>query len=257
MGPDPTPGQSSNERVLRLARPSIVVLCGPAGCGKSTFAANHFRPTQIISSDHCRALVCDDELDQRFQSHTFALLHFIVEERLSLNRLCVVDSTALTQSARRALVESAKKYRVPCVVLSFEIPLEACVARDQARGAQPSGRAVGRAIIERHYKMFEVAKSAILHEGFDRVESLRDEDCNKVRFEIVFRPTPRAVSAQSRRIPLQGQPASYPKLSAETAKPPAGQPSSGQTDGTSSGTSKGSNLSRSSNLPAGGSKEDA
>ena len=79
MVPDQNPGQSCVEKIVRLARPSVVVLCGPAGCGESTFAARHFRPTQIISSDSCRTLVCDDAHDQRFQSHTFALLHFIID----------------------------------------------------------------------------------------------------------------------------------------------------------------------------------
>src|ERR1043165_3362479 len=57
MTTDQDAGQVPDEKVVRLFRPSVVVLCGPAGCGKSTFAARHFRPTQIISSDHCRALV--------------------------------------------------------------------------------------------------------------------------------------------------------------------------------------------------------
>src|SRR5207249_10899836 len=79
MTPNETP-----EKTIRLLRPSVVVLCGPAACGKSTFAVRHFRPTQIISSDHCRALVCDDEQDQRFQPQAFALLHFIIEQRLNI-----------------------------------------------------------------------------------------------------------------------------------------------------------------------------
>src|SRR6266566_819333 len=136
MAPEQNPGHqnlsqtTSGERVVRLVRPSIVVLCGPAGCGKSTFAASHFRPTQLISSDQCRALVCDDEQDQRFQTQAFALLHFLVEQRLGVNRLCVVDSTGLTQGARKSLLELARRYRVPCVVFLFETPLAVCVARD-------------------------------------------------------------------------------------------------------------------------------
>jgi len=40
------------------------------------------RPTQIISSDWARALVCDDARDQRFNVQAFALVHFLVEQRL-------------------------------------------------------------------------------------------------------------------------------------------------------------------------------
>jgi hypothetical protein len=40
---------------------SIVVLIGPSGSGKSTFARKHFLPTEVISSDACRALISHDE----------------------------------------------------------------------------------------------------------------------------------------------------------------------------------------------------
>src|SRR6516164_10121589 len=137
------------EKSLRLVRPSVVVLCGPAACGKSTFAVRHFRPTQVISSDHARSLVCDDEGDQRHSAEAFALVNFIIQQRLGINRLCVVDSTALTLEARKTLLDLARKHGVPCVVLLFDTPLETCLARDQARE-----RSVGRAVIELQYLFF-------------------------------------------------------------------------------------------------------
>lgn len=36
---------------------ALIVLIGATGSGKSSFAARHFRPTEIISSDYCRGLV--------------------------------------------------------------------------------------------------------------------------------------------------------------------------------------------------------
>jgi protein phosphatase len=43
---------------------SLDVLIGPFGCGKSTFARKHFKPTEILASDYFHALVSDDENDQ-------------------------------------------------------------------------------------------------------------------------------------------------------------------------------------------------
>lgn len=185
--------RGTDERLIRLARPSVVVLCGPASSGKSTFAARHFRPTQVISSDRCRALVSDDEQDQRFHAQAFALLDFLVEQRLDINRLCVVDSTALTQGARRSLLDLARRRRAPCAIFLFETPLEVCLARDAARE-----RSVGQSVIERQYQAFEQAKSAIPQEGFDQVVELREEDLDKVRIEIVFRPVPRTAPGPPR-----------------------------------------------------------
>jgi len=179
-----TPSQTaSSSQTLRLVRPSVVVLCGPAGCGKSAFAAKHFRSTQVISSDQCRALVCDDEKDQRFQDPAFALLDFILDLRLELNRLCVVDSTAITQAARRSLLERARRHGVPCVAVLFDVPLEACLAHDRARP-----RTVGAGIVERQYQLFQQVKAGIREEGFDQVIVLHDEDLDHAQVEIAFRP---------------------------------------------------------------------
>src|SRR5438445_9081066 len=51
--------------VVRVPDPSLVVLCGPAGSGKTTFARRHFRDTAIVSSDRCRAMIADDEANIR------------------------------------------------------------------------------------------------------------------------------------------------------------------------------------------------
>lgn len=194
MAPERNPNETaSHQRTLRLVRPSVVVLCGPAACGKSTFAARHFRATQIISSDRARGQVCDDERDQRFQMQAFALAHFIVEQRLTINRLCVVDSTALTQPARKSLLDLARKYQVPCVILLFDVLLEACVERDQRRE-----RTVGRAAIQRQFQLFEQVKSTIHQEGFDQVVWLAGEELEKVQIEVLFRPVPRPPAASSR-----------------------------------------------------------
>jgi protein phosphatase len=176
----------------------MVVLCGPAACGKSTFAQRHFRPTQIISSDWARACVCDDERDQRFNAQAFALVHFLLEQRLTLNRLCVVDSTALTAAARKELLDLAKGLQVPIVAMLFNVPLETCAERDQKRE-----RSVGRAVIERQYQIFEQAKAAIRQEGFDQILELQDGDLDKVQIEIIFRPV-----ARTPQRPLQPEPGS-------------------------------------------------
>ncbi len=39
---------------IKIPELSLVVLIGISGSGKSTFAARHFRPTEVISSDFCR-----------------------------------------------------------------------------------------------------------------------------------------------------------------------------------------------------------
>ncbi|MCZ6905021.1 MAG: AAA family ATPase [Acidobacteria bacterium] len=181
-----TPTPPAGGRLIRLARPSLVVLCGPAACGKSNFAARHFRSSQIVSSDQCRTLVSDDEGDQRFNEEAFSLVHFIVEKRISVNRLSVVDSTALTAGARRSLLSLARKYHVPCVLFLFHVPLEICLARDKKRE-----RSVGAPTVEKQFQLFQEACRGVHQEGFDHVVEFREEEKDDVRIEVVFRPVKR------------------------------------------------------------------
>ena len=178
--------QHSGGKSLRLIRPSIVVLCGPSASGKSTFAKKHFRPTQIVSSDDARALVCDDERDQRFNTQAFNLVHYLVETRLTLNRLCVVDSTALTVQARRDLLTLARKCQVQTTLILFNVPLATCIERDAKRE-----RSVGQAIVERQYQNYEASKDSIRQEGFDHVVEFQESDQDKVQIDILFRPVQR------------------------------------------------------------------
>ncbi len=177
------PMAPDEERIIRVLRPSVIVLCGPAACGKSAFAVRHFRPTHVISSDYCRQLVCDDETDQRYNWQTFALLSFLIGQRLSINRLCVVDSTAITPGARKSLLDIGRKYRVRTELFLFDIALEKCLERDRGRV-----RSVGPRVIAEQYRMFKESQEAVRCEGFDQIVEFREEDLQSVCFEILYRP---------------------------------------------------------------------
>src|SRR5579872_2935907 len=88
---------------------SLVVLIGPSGSGKSTFARKHFLPTEVLSSDACRAMVSDEENNQAATKDAFEVLHFIAAKRLALGRLTVIDATSVQPEARQPLVALARK----------------------------------------------------------------------------------------------------------------------------------------------------
>ncbi len=117
---------------ISIPKLSLVVLVGPSGSGKSTFARKHFLPTEIVSSDDCRAMVSDDENDQAVTPEAFALLHYVAAQRLALGRLTVIDATNVQPEARALLLDLA---RLPARQLRSD---PGRPARPEARGHRPA-----------------------------------------------------------------------------------------------------------------------
>ena len=65
-----------------LPDPALVVLVGPSGSGKSVWAAQRYRPDEVVSSDRLRALVGSGEHDLDASADAFAVLDLIVAARL-------------------------------------------------------------------------------------------------------------------------------------------------------------------------------
>lgn len=150
---------------LEIPNPSLVLLIGASGAGKSTFAARHFLPTEIISSDHCRAMICDDESNQDVNAEAFGLLHHIARLRLANRLLTVIDATNLQFQARRPLLRMARAHRVPVVAIVFNIALETCLKQNQSR----QQRFVNENVIEQHIQQLDNAMLRLNREGYARI----------------------------------------------------------------------------------------
>jgi protein phosphatase len=112
---------------------SLVLLVGPSGSGKSSFARKHFLPTEVVSSDFCRALVSDNENDQSATGDAFDLLHEIVRKRLVRGRLTVVDATNVQPEARKSLIALAKEFHVFAEAIVFDLSERVCQDRNVLR----------------------------------------------------------------------------------------------------------------------------
>ena len=121
---------------MRLPSVCLVVLVGPSGSGKSYWAAENFRPEQIVSSDALRAAVGVSAHDQRAGTDAFEVLDLIVERRLSRRLLTVVDTLGLDAARRAGWVELGRRHGVPVHAVLFDTPAEVCRARNRTR-AQP------------------------------------------------------------------------------------------------------------------------
>src|SRR5260370_26995232 len=147
---------------------SLVARVGRTGCGKSPFARKHFRPTEVLSSDFFRGLVCDDETDQAASKDAFETLHFVAARRLANRRLTVVDATNVQPEARKPLIELARQYHYLTTAIVFDLPAELCHARNQGR-PDPT---FGPPVVRRHVQQLPRSLRNFGPEGFRDVRVL-------------------------------------------------------------------------------------
>ena len=144
---------------------SLVVLIGASGSGKSTFARKHFRATEVISSDYCRALVSDDENDLTATNDAFEVLHFIAAKRLAAGRLTVVDATNVKPEDRKPLVELARQFHALPVAIVLNVQERICQERNQVR----TDRRLGGHVAHRQLQNLRRSLRGLEREGFRHV----------------------------------------------------------------------------------------
>jgi protein phosphatase len=167
-------------RNIAVPELSLVALVGVTGSGKSTFAREHFLPTQVLSSDAFRALVADDENDQSATADAFEALHFVAGRRLRAGRLTVVDATHVQRDDRAKLVALAREFDVLPVAIVFDVPL--ATLRERAEGH----RGLPDHVIRRQHDALRRSIRHLGKEGFRKVHVLSTTDPVEIEYEKAY-----------------------------------------------------------------------
>lgn len=157
---------------LVLPDPSLVLLIGVAGAGKTTLAARHFVAGEILSSDALRAVISGDETDQRASGAAFAALHRELGRRLAAGRLVVIDATNVRARHRRPLLTIAARTGTPVAAIVLDLSRTVVLARNAGRD-----RIVPEDVIDRQLAWLRetIDGDQLRAEGVDPIHVLRDE----------------------------------------------------------------------------------
>jgi alkanesulfonate monooxygenase SsuD/methylene tetrahydromethanopterin reductase-like flavin-dependent oxidoreductase (luciferase family)/predicted kinase len=147
---------------VALPDPALVVLVGASAAGKSVWAAEHYRPDEVVSSDRLRALVGSGEHDLAASADAFALLDHIVAARLGRGLTAVVDTLGLDPARRLGHLALARSCGMPAVAVLVDTDPAECRRRNRARD-QP----VPAPVLEGQLRRMRAAAAEIPGEGWD------------------------------------------------------------------------------------------
>lgn len=156
---------------MKLPDMSLVLLVGASGTGKSTFAAKHFSPYEVLSSDHYRGVASNEVTNQHATTDAFAILEYITAKRLSRGLLTVIDATNARSEDRKRWVKIAREHNVLAVAIVLDIPTHIAKARNAVR----TDRRVPERSIRGQAREIGRSMRGMRREGFSHVHVLRGE----------------------------------------------------------------------------------
>lgn len=110
----------------------LIITVGLPGSGKSTYLAR--LGVNAISSDEVRRLIADNPHDQTMNARIFNIVRYLVRQRIAAGRpITYVDATHLQPWEREPYILLAQRYGCRLDALFFDVPVEICIARNQAR----------------------------------------------------------------------------------------------------------------------------
>ncbi len=153
-----------HEPTAAIPDPALVILVGASGSGKSTWAAQHYLPREIVSSDQLRAVVGSGEHDLDASDDAFSLLDQIVAARTGRRLTTVVDTLGLSASRRLGYLALARRARIPAVAVLFHTDPAVCRQRNRSRQ-----RSVPAAVLDEQLHRVQEAADQLASEGWDAV----------------------------------------------------------------------------------------
>lgn len=159
-------------RNIHIPELSLVVLMGASSSGKSTFARKFFKPTEIVSSDACRAMVRDDENSLEGSSDAFDVARFVTGKRLKAGLLTVIDATNVQEAGRKDWVRLAREYHVLPTAIVLNLPEKLLDARNAVR----PDRDMGKHVIPQQVSQLRRSLRHLKLEGFRNIIELRTQE---------------------------------------------------------------------------------
>lgn len=148
-----------------MNRPTLWVMCGLSGSGKSTIAkqlAQEHENTVIVSSDSVREELTGDYENQDHNEEVSKIFHKKIRENLENNKNVIADATNLTIKSRRATLEHTKGMDIERICYIIPKPFAQCKIDNQNRE-----HPVPNEVLDKQIRRFQVP---FMEEGWNDIQ---------------------------------------------------------------------------------------
>ena len=185
--------------------PCVVVLAGAAGSGKSTWAAAHYAPHEIVSTDALRAAVGTGPADLDASTDAFAVADLVIDARLRRGLTTVVDTLGLDEVRRRHQLAGARAAGLPAVLVIVDTAPRLCRSRNAERD-----RPVPADVLTGQLRRVRSLAAAAENEGWDRIVVVGAEQATATAAAPEDSTTPASATSRNGRIPVVLQLSRFP-----------------------------------------------
>ena len=142
----------------------MILLVGPIGCGKSTFARNFFG-SHIVSADIFREMISGDAGNQNVSRDAFDIMTLLIDAKMRNDFPVIVDNLNHRPSSRKDLYRLADKYGYNKVAIVFdEVDMATCQKQNAGRD-----RVVPHDIVQKQYNTFRENLKFLAGEPIDKI----------------------------------------------------------------------------------------
>ena len=159
-----------------MSRPSLILLVGIPGSGKTTYANTYMECTPNVihlSSDAIRKELYGDENIQGNPAEVFSLMQKRAIKALNDGDDVVYDATNITRKDRASIIKICPQF-VKIEAHIIWTPIETCIKQDASRD-----RTVGKEVIDRMLKRFQ---APYYDEGIDEIKVIRPDRFNTNKY---------------------------------------------------------------------------
>lgn len=155
-------------------KPTLTVMCGIQGSGKSTFAIRAAALEQEYDGEYDTVILGSDTIRQRHPDFTneqvFSTLYKRMNALLKENKNVIIDATNITHKSRKHLLNQVKVdcYK-RCIIVNT--PIEVCKERVKARNESDYPHKVPLEVVDKYYKSFQVP---FKEEGWDTIRIVNE-----------------------------------------------------------------------------------